>query len=58
MLFFGGVIFITILIFFLVLNFMSSGKPKQFLDKNGNVLNNSISEKVFLEINGVRHGCL
>ena len=35
---------------------MSPGNPKQFLDKNGNKLNNSISEKIFLDINGSKQG--
>ena len=49
---------ITLLIFscVLVLFFMSPGKPKPFLDKNGEVLKNSISEKVFVEINGTQQG--
>ena len=34
----------------------SPGKPKAFLDKNGNIIANSISEKVFVEINGGRFG--
>lgn len=32
------------------------GKPEPFTDEKGNVIPNSISEKVFLEINGVRQG--
>lgn len=56
MLIIAVVIFLTIISFLLVLIFMSSGKPKQFLDKNGKVFKNSISEKVFLEINGTRQG--
>lgn len=35
---------------------LSPGKPKQFLDANGNKLPNSISEKIFLDINGARQG--
>ena len=34
----------------------SPGKPKPFLDENGRILPGSISEKVFVEINGVRQG--
>ncbi len=56
MLIFGLIIFLTIISSFLILFFMSPGKPEQFLDTNGEVLNNSISEKVFVEINGVRQG--
>ncbi len=50
------IVFLIIFSSFLILLFNSPGKPKQFLDKNGNVLSNSISEKVFVEINGVRQG--
>lgn len=32
------------------------GKPKSFVDKNGNLLPGSISEKVFININGVKQG--
>ncbi len=32
------------------------GKPKPFVDKNGNPLPGSISEKVFVDINGVKQG--
>lgn len=35
---------------------MSPGKPKPFLDKNGNTLPLSISEKIFIDINGVKQG--
>ncbi len=32
------------------------GKPKPFKDKNGRVLADSVSEKVFVNINGIRQG--
>jgi pimeloyl-ACP methyl ester carboxylesterase len=32
------------------------GKPKPFLDQDGNPLAGSLSEKIFLEVNGVRQG--
>ena len=35
---------------------VSPGKPKPFLDKDGNILKGSISEKCFVEINGQRMG--
>lgn len=35
---------------------MSPGKPKQFSDDNGKVLERSISEKLFLDVNGVKQG--
>lgn len=34
----------------------SPGNPKQFLDTNENKLKNSISEKIFLDINGYKQG--
>lgn len=39
-----------------VLLFKSPGKVTPFLDENGNVLENSISEKTFVNINGVKQG--
>jgi hypothetical protein len=39
-----------------VLLIYSPGKPEPFLDKNGNVLVSSISEKIHLNINGVEQG--
>ncbi len=38
------------------LQFMSPGKPKPFLDASRNPLPDSISEKVFVEVNGTRQG--
>lgn len=35
---------------------LSPGKPKQFVDEKGNKLANSISEKLFLDINGSKQG--
>jgi pimeloyl-ACP methyl ester carboxylesterase len=34
----------------------SSGRPKPFLDENGKLLKDSISEKIFVTINGIRQG--
>lgn len=50
--------FIGLLIFglIIILIILSPGKPRQFLDENGNKLINSLSEKVFLDINGSRQG--
>lgn len=39
-----------------VLLAISPGKPVPFLDENGKLLEDSISEKIFVEINGVRQG--
>jgi pimeloyl-ACP methyl ester carboxylesterase len=44
------------LILFGVLFVMSPGKPKPFLDKSGKVIANSISEKIYVNINGVKQG--
>jgi len=50
---FSGLSIIGLIITLIIL---SPGNPKQFLDKNGNKLKNSISEKVFLDINGSKQG--
>lgn len=34
----------------------SHGQPQPFLDQNGQILDGSLSEKVFVEINGVKQG--
>lgn len=60
----GNRIMIAILSIFLicllipvgVLLFYSPGKPKPFIDESGNPLAGSISEKIFIEINGVKQG--
>jgi pimeloyl-ACP methyl ester carboxylesterase len=39
-----------------VLRLLSPGKPKPFVDENGKPLAGSISEKVFVTINGVQQG--
>ena len=52
----AGIIVLIVVILFSILFFYSSGKPKQFFDGNEKVLRNSISEKIFLEVNGTRLG--
>lgn len=52
----GGIIVLIVISLFLMLVFLSPGKPKQFLDNNEKTLKNSISEKIFLEINGATQG--
>lgn len=55
MIFISGIILIMIVLFasfFLI----SHGKPKQFLDSDNKEIENSISEKIFLDINGSRQG--
>lgn len=39
-----------------VLLFLSPGKPETFKDENGNPLKGSISEKIFVNIGGVKQG--
>ncbi len=52
-----SIILACILILVGILEFWSyPGKPKPFLDKNGKPLPGSISEKVFVNINGVEQG--
>ena len=54
-----NIIFVTItgiLIIIGVLLVLSPGKPEPFLDENGKPLAGSISEKIFVNINGVEQG--
>ena len=39
-----------------ILLISSSGSPEPILDEDGNILTGSISEKIFVEINGVKQG--
>ncbi len=56
----AAIFFITLLglLFILtgVLLYLSPGKPEQVKDKNGNPLEGSISEKIFVTIGGVKQG--
>jgi len=60
----GGRIMLTIISVFIICTFVSvgilivhsTGKPKPFLDQNGNELAGSISEKIHVNINGVEQG--
>lgn len=49
-------LFTSILILIMVLWVYSPGKTKPFLDSNGKLLVNSISEKIYVNINGVKQG--
>jgi len=49
-------LFTCILILAGALFIMSHGKPEPFTDDRGNLLAGSISEKIFVEINGVKQG--
>ena len=51
-----GVLLISIVIFFFSLMAMSPGKPPPFLDESGKFLEGSISEKIYIDINGVKQG--
>ena len=48
------ILLVPAIIFFI----LSPGKIKQFTDDSGNVIKNSIAEKNFVEINGVRMGMI
>ena len=56
MLIFISILAACILIFVGVLQLWSPGKPAPFVDENGQALAGSISEKVFVNINGVKQG--
>src|SRR5574342_1296595 len=52
-----SILLASILFLVAVLEFWSyPGKAKPFLNENGNLLPGSISEKVFVNINGVKQG--
>lgn len=46
----------VIIIFCLIIRINSTGKPETLTDEKGFVIKESISEKIFVEINGVRQG--
>ncbi len=47
---------ILILIFVVVLLLFSKGKPQPYTNENGNIMAGSISEKIYVDINGVKQG--
>lgn len=51
-----AILLTCLLIITVVLFMMSPGKPDPFLDKKGNHLSGSISEKVYINVNGVEQG--
>lgn len=51
-----SILSVGMLILLGVLLAISSGRPAPFLDENGKPLADSISEKIFVEINGVQQG--
>lgn len=53
-----AVLVIVIGIFILVCVVTGSGKIKQFTDDNGNVLENSVAEKIYLDVNGIKNGMI
>lgn len=53
-----GIILVSITLLIIILLFRSSGEVTMFLDENGNTLTNSISEKIFVDINGVKQGMI
>ena len=51
-----SILLACVLILVGVLQLWSPGKPKPFVDENGSPLAGSISEKIFVNINGVEQG--
>lgn len=51
-----AVVFALVAVLLVVLLLISPGKPKPIVDKNGSPLVGSISEKIFIDINGVQQG--
>ena len=56
MLYVAGSLVLIAVGLFLILSYQSPGKPKPFLGRDGQKVENSISEKIFLDINGVQQG--
>lgn len=56
MLYIFGILILIIVGLILILVYLSPGKPEPLLAKNGEIIKNSISEKIFLDINGVNQG--
>ncbi len=56
MLYLSGILILVLIALLLTLFLLSPGKPKPITDANGITLKNSISEKVFVDINGSRQG--
>lgn len=56
MLFFISVFMVCIIVLASVLFLMSPGKPEPMVDESGKPLADSISEKIFVNINGVQQG--
>ncbi len=53
---FFSILLAFIFILTIALLAVSPGKPEPFLDENGNLLSNSMSEKIFVNINGAQQG--
>jgi pimeloyl-ACP methyl ester carboxylesterase len=51
-----SIILAGFLVLTIILLALSPGKPQPFLDQNGKLLAGSISEKIFVNINGVEQG--
>jgi len=51
-----SVLFVGILSFISLLLIWSPGKPRPLLDENGVVMANSLSEKIFIKVNGTTQG--
>lgn len=51
-----GIIVVLVGLSLLFLKCISTGKIKQYTDEKGNVLPNSLSEKIIVEINGAKNG--
>ena len=53
---FSATLFTLVATIFIVLVIISPGKPKALTDNKGNYLKSSISEKVYVQIGGIRQG--
>jgi len=57
MLIFSSILLVSVIVLLITLEYWSyPGKPAPFVDASGNPLRDSISEKVFINVNGVEQG--
>ena len=53
---FAAVVIGSFVLLFIILLIKSPGRPDPFLDKSGNIIENSLSEKSFINIGGIKQG--
>jgi pimeloyl-ACP methyl ester carboxylesterase len=51
-----GALLVSLFMILVYLQYLSPGTPEPFRNTNGTITDNSISEKIFIEVNGVKQG--